>query len=46
MKKVYWTTKSGEKIDVDEMDINHLRKQNLPSGLTFVLSRFGGCFGL
>ncbi len=27
MKKeiVYWTTKEGEKIDVDKMDIDHLR---------------------
>ena len=25
MNKVYWTTKTGEKIDIDEMDINHLR---------------------
>jgi len=23
--KVYWTMKNGQKIDVDEMDINHLR---------------------
>lgn len=25
MNKVYWTTKTGEKIDIDEMDISHLR---------------------
>lgn len=25
MNKVYWTMKDGEKIDIDEMDINHLR---------------------
>ncbi len=25
MNKVYWTMKNGEKIDIDEMDINHLR---------------------
>jgi len=25
MGKIYWTTRAGEKIDVDEMDINHLR---------------------
>ncbi len=25
MDKVYWTMKNGEKIDIDEMDINHLR---------------------
>ena len=23
--KVYWTTKDGQKISVDDMDINHLR---------------------
>ena len=23
--KYYWTTKTGEKIDVDKMDVNHLR---------------------
>ena len=23
--KYYWKTKTGEKIDVDEMDVNHLR---------------------
>jgi len=23
--KVYWTMKNGQKIDVDKMDINHLR---------------------
>jgi hypothetical protein len=22
---IYWTTKDGRKIDIDEMDINHLR---------------------
>ena len=25
MNKVYWTMKNGEKIDIDEMDISHLR---------------------
>lgn len=25
MSKVYWTMKNGQKIDIDEMDINHLR---------------------
>lgn len=25
MKKVYWTMKNGKMIDIDEMDINHLR---------------------
>lgn len=25
MEKVYWKMKNGEEIDVDEMDINHLR---------------------
>jgi hypothetical protein len=25
MDKVYWTTKNGEVIDVDDMDVNHLR---------------------
>jgi len=25
MEKIYWTTKTGEKIDVDEMSITHLR---------------------
>ena len=25
MNKVYWTMKNGEQIDIDEMDINHLR---------------------
>lgn len=25
MEKLYWTTKSGKKIDVDEMSENHLR---------------------
>ena len=25
MKKTYWTTKDGRKIDVDTMDITHLR---------------------
>lgn len=24
-EKVYWTMKNGQKIDVDAMDINHLR---------------------
>jgi hypothetical protein len=24
-RKYYWTTKKGKKIDVDKMDINHLR---------------------
>lgn len=24
-KKVYWTTKSGKRIDIDKMDIDHLR---------------------
>jgi hypothetical protein len=24
-EKVYWTMKNGQKIDVDTMDINHLR---------------------
>ena len=23
--KTYWTTQNGNKIDIDEMDINHLR---------------------
>ena len=23
--KVYWTTKAGDKIDIDTMDLNHLR---------------------
>ena len=25
MEKVYWTTRDGQKIDVDTMDITHLR---------------------
>jgi hypothetical protein len=25
MKKIYWTTKKNEKIDIDEMSIEHLR---------------------
>lgn len=25
MEKVYWTMKNGQKIDVDQMDIQHLR---------------------
>lgn len=25
MSNVYWTMKNGQKIDVDDMDINHLR---------------------
>lgn len=25
MDKVYWTMRNGQKISVDEMDINHLR---------------------
>jgi len=25
MRKIYWTTKKGEKIDIDEMSIEHLR---------------------
>lgn len=25
MEKVYWTMKNGQKINVDDMDINHLR---------------------
>ena len=25
MEKLYWTTKTGVKVDIDEMDINHLR---------------------
>lgn len=25
MEKVYWTTKSGQKIDIDEMSVDHLR---------------------
>lgn len=25
MNKIYWTTKDGEKIDVDKMDENHLK---------------------
>jgi len=25
MSKVYWTMRNGEKIDIDDMDINHLR---------------------
>jgi phage terminase large subunit GpA-like protein len=25
MKKYYWTMKNGQKIDVDDMDITHLR---------------------
>lgn len=25
MVKEYWTTKSGQKIDIDTMDIDHLR---------------------
>jgi hypothetical protein len=24
-EKVFWTTKSGDKIDIDKMDITHLR---------------------
>lgn len=26
MEKVYWTMKNGQLIDVDQMDINHLRR--------------------
>jgi hypothetical protein len=25
MEKVFWTMRNGEKIDIDKMDINHLR---------------------
>jgi len=25
MKTTYWTTKEGKKIDIDKMDIDHLR---------------------
>lgn len=25
MKKIYWTMKTGEKVDIDEMSINHLK---------------------
>lgn len=25
MDKVYWTTKDGRKVDVDDMDLTHLR---------------------
>ena len=25
MEKIYWTTKSGQKIDIDTMNIDHLR---------------------
>ncbi len=25
MDKVYWTTKNGNKIDIDKMDVDHLR---------------------
>ena len=26
MEKVYWTMRNGQLIDVDQMDINHLRR--------------------
>lgn len=26
MEKVYWTMRNGQQIDVDQMDINHLRR--------------------
>lgn len=25
MEKIYWTTKTGEKINIDDMSVNHLR---------------------
>lgn len=25
MKTIYWTTKTGEKIDIDKMSLSHLR---------------------
>ena len=25
MKKVFWTTKTGERIDIDDMSVQHLR---------------------
>ena len=46
-KTYYWTTKSGEKINVDEMDITHLRNtlkmiirnvENQPKRINFKLN--------
>ncbi len=46
-KTYYWTTKSGEKINVDDMDITHLRNalkmilrniENKPKRINFTLN--------
>jgi hypothetical protein len=46
-KTYYWTTKSGEKINVDDMDITHLRNalkmiirnvENQPKRINFTLN--------
>jgi hypothetical protein len=46
-KTYYWTTKSGEKINVDDMDLNHLRNalkmilrnvENQPKRINFTLN--------
>jgi hypothetical protein len=46
-KTYYWTTKAGEKINVDDMDLNHLRNalkmiirnvENKPKRINFTLN--------
>jgi hypothetical protein len=46
-KTYYWTTKTGEKINVDDMDLNHLRNalkmiirniENQPKRINFTLN--------
>lgn len=46
-KTYYWTTKTGEKINVDDMDLNHLRNalkmilrniENQPKRINFKLN--------
>jgi hypothetical protein len=46
-KTYYWTTKTGEKINVDDMDLNHLRNalkmiirnvENKPKRINFTLN--------
>jgi hypothetical protein len=46
-KTYYWTTRAGEKINVDDMDLNHLRNalkmiirnvENKPKRINFTLN--------
>jgi hypothetical protein len=46
-KTYYWTTKTGDKINVDDMDLNHLRNalkmiirnvENKPKRINFTLN--------